>query len=112
MSQTKRNGKKLFDLVLNKANRRSARRITAGEKTSRAKTTTTTTAAAAADPPLPGSLPESVKPVMAREYFSSASANWPFLNSRFPSFFSRASGGGRAPAGASRLLPPDRKSVV
>lgn len=40
---------------------------------------------------------------MACEYFSSASANCPFLNSRFPSFFSRASGGGRAPHGASRL---------
>lgn len=48
---------------------------------------------------------------MACEYFSSASANCPFLKSRFPSFFSRASGGGRAPHGASRLtvspaLPP------
>lgn len=40
---------------------------------------------------------------MACEYFSSASANCPFLNSRFPSFFSRARGGGRAPHGASRL---------
>lgn len=41
---------------------------------------------------------------MACEYFSSASANCPFLNSRFPSFFSRARGGGRAPHGASRLI--------
>lgn len=40
---------------------------------------------------------------MACEYFSSASANCPFLNSRFPSFFSRDRGGGRAPHGASRL---------
>lgn len=49
------------------------------------------------------SLPESEYPWMACEYFSSASANCPFLNSRFPSFFSRDRCGGRAPHGAFRL---------
>ncbi len=40
---------------------------------------------------------------MACVYFSSASPNCPFLNNILPSFLSLASGGGRAPHGASRL---------
>lgn len=40
---------------------------------------------------------------MAWEYFSSESANCPFLNSRLPSFFSLDRCGGKAPHGASRL---------
>lgn len=57
-------------------------------------------------------LPASIHPSMACVYFSSASPNCPFLNNILPSFFSLASGGGRAPHGASRLqLSPPLNAV-
>lgn len=57
-------------------------------------------------------LPASMQPAMACEYFSSASPNCPFLKSWFPSFLSRARGGGRAPQGASSRLPVPPAAVL